>query len=138
MDGWVVANGNITRDSEIASQMMLLVLCKIYDERFTEEDVPLKCRASLQDSDSDIHSRIDVLFNATKAKYDDVMEISERIEFDGKTLGGVIGRLQRFSLINTDRDCIADAFEIFVGKSIKERGAIFYATQCHPNDDCSN
>lgn len=42
--GWIVANGNITRDSEIASQIILLILCKIYDERFTEGGNLLKFR----------------------------------------------------------------------------------------------
>lgn len=124
--GWIVANGNITRDSEIASQIMLLILCKIYDERFTEDVSPLMFRASLKDSDDDIRFRIDTLFNATKSKYDDVIESTDKIEFDGKTLRGIIGRLQRFSLINTDRDCIADAFEVFVGKSIKEKEGQFF------------
>lgn len=124
--GWIVANGNITRDSEIASQIILLILCKIYDERFTESGNLLKFRVSLEDSDKEIVSRVSSLFNATQSKYDDVIENTDEIKFDGKTLRGIIGKLQNFSLINTDRDCIADAFEVFVSKSVKEKERQFF------------
>lgn len=124
--GWIVANGNITRDSEIASQIILLILCKIYDERFTEGGNLLKFRVSLEDSDEEILSRINSLFNATQSKYDDVIESTDEIKFNGKTLRGIIGKLQNFSLINTDRDCIADAFEVFVSKSVKEKEGQFF------------
>ena len=124
--GWIVANGNITDDRTIASQMVLLILCKIYDERFTEVDKNLEFRATLLDTDDEIKQRIDNLFLATKAKYDDVIQDNDIIEFNGKTLRGIIGRIQSFSIIDTERDCIADAFEVFIDKSVKESEGQFF------------
>lgn len=124
--GWIVANGNITRDEDIASQIILLMLCKIYDERFTSMKDNCQFRATLSDSDNEIKDRIDKLFIATQNKYNDVILPTDRIEFNGKTLRGIIGRLQRFSIIKTDRDCIADAFEVFINKSVKESEGQFF------------
>ncbi|MCD8297639.1 MAG: N-6 DNA methylase [Prevotella sp.] len=124
--GWIVANGNVTRDDEIAAQMMLLILCKIYDERFTEKNSNLEFRASLDDTDEEIEIRIKKLFKATKGKYNDVILNDDEIKFDGNTLRGILGRLQKYSIVNTDRDCIADAFEVFVGKSVKEKEGQYF------------
>lgn len=124
--GWIVANGNVTRPDNIASQMILLMLCKIYDERFTHSSEHVKFRASLSDADEDIENRINQLFHATKAKYHEVISDTDSIFFNGRTLRGIIGRLQSFSIIGTDRDCIADAFEIFIDKSVKESEGQFF------------
>lgn len=124
--GWIVANGNITRDEDIASQIILLMLCKIYDERFTSIQDNCQFRATSSDTDNEIKDRIDKLFLATQNKYNDVILSTDRIEFNGKTLRGIIGRLQRFSIITTDRDCMADAFEVFINKSVKESEGQFF------------
>ncbi len=124
--GWIVANGNVTRDETIAEQMIFLMLCKIYDERFTEYDELCCFRALLSDTDADIHARILSLFESTKSKYEDVFDESDSLEFDGKTLRGVVGRLQRYAILQTERDCIADAFEVFIGKSVKEAEGQFF------------
>ena len=124
--GWIVANGNITRDEDIASQIILLMLCKIYDERFTSIQDNCQFRTTSSDTDNEIKDRIDKLFLATQNKYNDVILSTDRIEFNGKTLRGIIGRLQRFSIITTDRDCMADAFEVFINKSVKESEGQFF------------
>ncbi|PAF50315.1 N-6 DNA methylase [Helicobacter sp. 13S00477-4] len=124
--GWIVANGNITRDDEIASQMILLMLCKIYDERFSESDKNCEFRATLQDSDEDIENRIKKLFIAIQVKYEDVITSKDQILFNAKTLRGIIGRLQSFSIIQTERDVMADAFEVFIDKSVKESEGQFF------------
>ncbi len=118
--GWIAANGNVSRDEIIASQIILLILCKIYDERFTPLDENCKFRATLSDKDEEIKQRIDALFLATQKKYSDVILSNDSILFNGKTLRGIIGRIQSFSILKTDRDCIADAFEIFIGKAVKK------------------
>lgn len=124
--GWIVANGNVSRDDIIASQVILLILCKIFDERYTPASESLMFRATISDTDDEIKKRIDTLFNKTKQMYDDVIETNESIQFDGKTLRGIVGRLQRFNIIQSDRDCIADAFEVFIDKAVKESEGQFF------------
>lgn len=124
--GWVVANGNEVRDEVIASQIILLILCKIYDEKFTPVNDNLMFRATLTDSDEAIKERVQRLFQQTKEKYNDVITEEDKITFDGKTLRGVIGRLQKYNMIESDRDCIADAFEVFIDKAVKESEGQFF------------
>ena len=55
-----------------------------------------------------------------------VCENNDLISFDGNTLRHIIGKLQNFCLIETDRDIITDAFEVFTGYSLKgEQGQFF-------------
>lgn len=125
--GYIVGNSvGVNRDESIAKEMINLILCKIYDERFTAKESIVQFRAPNSEKHEDIAKRINKLFAKVKAKYDDVLEESDQINLDGKTLKYIIGKLQNFCLIETDRDIIADAFEVFTGYSLKgEQGQFF-------------
>lgn len=118
--GYVVGNSvGVNRDEIIAKEMINLILCKIYDERFTKPCDMVTFRASEGDTDKEIKDRIDKLFSSVKAKYKDVLNKEDLISFDGHTLRYIIGKIQNYCLIDTDRDTIADAFEVFIGESLK-------------------
>ncbi len=125
--GYIVGNSvGVNRDEAIARQIIHLILSKIYDERFTRMDDMVTFRASEADTDAEIKDRIDSLFNRVKMKYKDVLDENDAIDFDGHTLRYIIGKIQNFCLIDTDRDTIADAFEVFIGGSLKgEQGQFF-------------
>lgn len=124
--GWIVANGNITRNDTIASQMIILLLCKVFDEKFTKIKDKCEFRVSLSDNDEDISNRINSLFTKTKNLYSDVLSDNDHIEFNGKTLRGIIGKIQSFKIMDTERDVMADAFEVFIDKSVKESEGQFF------------
>lgn len=124
--GWIVANGNVTRDEAIASQMIILLLCKVFDEKFTKITDKCEFRVTLQDTDDDIFNRINTLFIKTKKLYSDVLTDTDKIEFNGKTLRGIVGKIQSFKITDTERDIMADAFEIFIDKSVKESEGQFF------------
>ncbi len=118
--GYIAGNSvGVNRDEAIAKEMIHLILCKIYDERFTKMDDMVTFRASECDSDQEIKERIDTLFLKVKTKYKDVLDEADTIDFDGHTLRYIIGKIQNYCLIDTDRDIIADAFEVFIGGSLK-------------------
>ena len=125
--GYIAGNSvGVNRDEAIAKEMIHLILCKIYDERFTRMDDMVSFRASESDTDEEIKKRIDGLFLSVKTKYRDVLSESDTIDFDGHTLRYIIGKIQNYCLIDTDRDIIADAFEVFIGGSLKgEQGQFF-------------
>ena len=125
--GYIVGNSvGVNRDEVIAKEMIHLILCKIYDERFTRMDDMVTFRAAEADTDQEIKERIDRLFLGVKNKYRDVLDKSDYIDFDGHTLRYIIGKIQNFCLIDTDRDTISDAFEVFIGDSLKgEQGQFF-------------
>lgn len=125
--GYIAGNSvGVNRDEAIAKAMIHLILCKIYDERFTKMEDMVSFRASECDSDIEIEERIEKLFLKVKTKYKDVLIGEEKIEFDGHTLRYIISKIQNFCLIDIDRDIIADAFEVFIGASLKgEQGQFF-------------
>ena len=115
-----------TRDEVLAQQLINLIFCKIYDERFTEPNDIVKFRASIQEDPEKIKKRIDALFNEVKRKYRDVLNDQDNISLDPNSLFYVIGELQDYCLIDVERDIISDAFEVFIGHALKgEQGQFF-------------
>jgi type I restriction enzyme M protein len=115
-----------TRDEVLAQQLINLIFCKIYDERFTEPDDTVKFRASIQEDPDKIKKRIDALFHEVKRKYRDVLNDEDNISLDPNSLIYVIGELQDYCLIDVERDIISDAFEVFIGHALKgEQGQFF-------------
>ncbi|BCZ18230.1 hypothetical protein NHP190003_15120 [Helicobacter sp. NHP19-003] len=125
--GRIVANSTgVNRDEQIAKEMILLILCKIYDERFTANDKMVRFRASVDESDKEVRDRIDELFADIQQKYDDVLNKQDTITFDSKTLKLVVGKLQNICITETDRDSVGDAFEVFIGYSLKGSQGQFF------------
>lgn len=125
--GYLVGNATgTTRDEFIAKQMINLILCKIYDERFTAPEALVDFRTTISDTNQKVRERIDKLFKKVKAKYRDVLDETDKIEFDDESLRHVVGKLQKFSVTECERDVVSDAFEVFIGYSLKgEQGQFF-------------
>ena len=109
----------ITRDEVFAQQLINLIFCKIYDERFTKPNDIVTFRAGVNESEADVKNRIVSLFDNVKKQYSDVIDISDTIVLDDKSLTYVVGELQLYSLQASSRDAVGDAFEVFIGPSLK-------------------
>ncbi len=117
---YLAANAvGITRDEIFAQQIINLIFCKIYDERFTKPDDTVKFRAGFGEKNSEIRNRIRLLFEHVKNQYSDVIEKNDEILLDDNALTYCVGELQIFCIIESERDAIADAFETFIGPSLK-------------------
>ncbi|EGO7722004.1 restriction endonuclease subunit M [Enterococcus faecalis] len=117
---YLAANAvGITRDEVFASQIINLIFCKIYDERFTRPEDTVQFRAGIGESYEKVRSRVVKLFEKVKRQYNDVIEVSDSIQFDAKSLTYVVGELQLYSLQESSRDAVGEAFEIFIGPSLK-------------------
>lgn len=124
---YLAANAvGITRDEVFASQLINLIFCKIYDERFTKPDDTVKFRAGLNEPDEDIRERILELFEKVKKQYNDVISIADAITLDAKCLKYIVGELQLYSLKDSSRDAVGEAFEIFIGPSLKGAQGQFF------------
>ena len=108
-----------TRDEVLAQQIINLIFCKIYDERFTEQDEMVTFRAGIDEKPKDVKKRILDLFGKVKRKYKEVLDESDVINLDDKSITYVIGELQNYCLIEAERDIISDAFEVFIGHALK-------------------
>lgn len=108
-----------TRDEVLAQQLINLIFCKIYDERFTEPNDIVTFRAGVDEIPIDIKGRILDLFEKVKRKYKEVLDENDNINLDANSVSYVVGELQNYCLIEAERDIIADAFETFIGHALK-------------------
>ncbi len=108
-----------TRDEVLAQQLINLIFCKIYDERFTEPNEIITFRAGIDENVEDIKNRILELFDKVKRKYKEVLDNSDTITLDANSIVYVVGELQNYCIIEAERDIIADAFETFIGHALK-------------------
>ena len=112
-------NVGATRDEYLAQQLINLIFCKIYDERFTEPDDMVSFRAGVDEESKVIQARILDIFGKVKRKYKEVFEDSDTINLDANSITYVVGELQNHCLVEAERDIIADAFETFIGHALK-------------------
>lgn len=108
-----------TRDEELARQLINLIFCKIFDERFTPQNETITFRAGVDEDPNIVKERINKLFEKVKGKYTEVLDFSEKISLDARSLVYVVGELQNYCLIDAERDVIADAFETFISGALK-------------------
>ena len=117
---YLAANAvGITRDEVFAQQLIDLIFCKIYDERFTKHDDVVTFRAGTGEKDAAVKKRIAELFKKVKSQYDDVLDTSDAITLDARSVAYIVGELQLYSLQASTRDAVGDAFEVFIGPSLK-------------------
>ncbi|MFY9227944.1 MAG: N-6 DNA methylase [Candidatus Microsaccharimonas sp.] len=108
-----------TRDEVLAQQLINLIFCKIYDEKFTKPDEVVTFRAGVDESSIEIADRIKLLFNSVKAKYTEVIDFNDTISLDDKSIKYIVGELQNYCITDAERDVVADAFETFIGYALK-------------------
>ena len=108
-----------TRDEVLAQQLINLIFCKLYDEKFTAPDQIVKFRAGVSESSKEVEKRILDLFNEVKTTQPEVFDEQDSITLDTNSIAYVVGELQNYSLMNSSRDVVADAFETFIGHALK-------------------
>lgn len=124
---YLAANAvGITRDEVFASQIIDIIFCKIYDERFTKPDDTVKFRAGINEDDEAVRKRILELFERVKRQYNDVIDVADSIILDAKVIKYIVGELQLYSLKDSSRDAVGEAFEIFIGPSLKGAQGQFF------------
>jgi type I restriction enzyme M protein len=120
MRNFLAANAvGITRDEVFAQQLINLIFCKIYDERFTKPDDMVTFRAGVDEEPKDVRDRIVTLFDLVKKQYSDVIEWSDSVQLDAVSLTHVVGALQQYALTACERDAVGEAFETFIGPALK-------------------
>jgi len=115
-----------TRDEELARELINVIFCKIYDEKFTKPNDILEFRAGLDEDKNAVKQRIEKLFEKVKAKYNAVIDVGEKINLAAGPLYYVVGELQKYCLIESHRDVIAEAFETFIGYALKGAQGQFF------------
>ena len=108
-----------TRDEVLAQQLINLIFCKIYDERFTLPDDEVTFRAWIWESPNIVKNRVLSIFDKVKKQYSEVLWADDVINLDANSIVYVVWELQNYCLIEAERDVIADAFETFIWHALK-------------------
>lgn len=112
-------NTGITLDNEFVIQIINLIFCKIYDERFTKPEEIVSFRAGIEEDEKSVAKRIRTIFEHVKGKYPDVFDTNDTITLSDTSVAYITGELQQYCLIESERDVIADAFETFISPSLR-------------------
>lgn len=108
-----------TRDESLAKEIINLILCKLFDEKYTKPNDIVQFRAGINESSEEVGNRIKKRFNETKQTYGDILENEDKISLDDDSIKYIVGELQNYCLIDVERDIVSDAFEVFIQKALK-------------------
>ena len=115
----------ITRDEKITEELIKIVLCKTYDEKFKAENEYLDFyhEANLYEETA---KRLNNIYTQVKEKYCEVFKKDDEIKLDAKSISYCVSQLQRYFLTSSDRNVISDAFETIIGHSLKGSQGQFF------------
>lgn len=121
------SNTNISRREKLGNEMIRLIFCKIWDEKYELDSLP-KFRAGFEEDPKEIKKRVEQLFEIVKRELvqNGVFDQNEEIKLDDRSVAYVVGELEQYSLLRTDKDVVGDAFEVFAeSKLVGEKGEFF-------------
>ena len=121
---YLYSNSNIPRAERLGAEMIRILFCKIYDEIHNKEDKEFILMSG--ESEYEVGKRVKQLFEKVKESYKDVFDKEEKIRLDNKSIKYVVDRLQNYTLTETERDVINEAFQVFWGTGLRgEKGQFF-------------
>ncbi len=116
----------ITRDVALAEQVLNIVFCKLFDELNTGPEEVVSFRAAAGDAEEEVADRVRGLFDQVIARYRDVFDSDASLNVDASSLAHIVGELQNYSLMDSDRDAVGEAFEVFVGPTLRGAEGQFF------------
>ncbi len=126
MRAYVAAHSvGTTRDEVIARELVKIVLCKTYDEKFKAEDDYVDFYYKIN-NDEETAKQIKKIYIEVKQKYDEVFEDTDEILLDNKSISYIVSQLQHISLTKSSRNVISEAFETIIGYSLKGSSGQFF------------
>jgi type I restriction enzyme M protein len=114
-----------TRDERLAEQLIFLLFCKIKDEKDGSPEDPVIFQLKHPDG-SDLLKRILNLFYQLKNQYKLMFEDKDELIIDELTLKSVVESIEKYSITKANRDVIGDAFEVFIGPSLRGNKGQFF------------
>ncbi len=112
-----------TRSKEIIN----LLLCKLVDEISKDSEDILDFSIRNEENEDLLFNRIYNFFeDNVKSRYNDIINENEHVGLSANLVYIVVQELQNYSLVQSSKDILSDAFEIFVSKVLKEAGGQFF------------
>jgi len=127
MRGFIAANATgTTRDETILNELMSILICKIYDERYKSDDDFLEFIVINNDEKATAESIRNIFENKVKLKYPDVFNVAEKIDLKDDIITYIVAQLQKFSITESSHQVISDAFESIVSYASKGSQGQFF------------
>ncbi len=115
-------------DTRTRSKVIVnLLLCKLVDEinKAPEDEVSFCVKEN--ETEKVLLERIQNFFkNNVKSKYPNIFGKNETISLNEDLVYLIVKELQHISLLQSSKDILSDAFEIFVSKILKDEGGQFF------------
>ena len=110
-----------------SKEIINLLLCKLVDEISKAPHNVLDISIRGNETKQELFERIQVFFQTNvKEKYPDIFEDNEQINLNQDLVYLIVEELQNISLLESSKDILSDAFEIFVSKMLKDEGGQFF------------
>ncbi|NVM16336.1 MAG: N-6 DNA methylase [Candidatus Lokiarchaeota archaeon] len=111
-----------------SKEIINLILCKLVDEKNNSTPNSVMAFSIRNDEEShELLARLKLFFKDNlKNKYKDIIDENENINLNKELVVLVVEKLQNISLLNSSKDVLAEAFEIFVSRLLKETGGQFF------------
>ena len=110
-----------------SKEIINLLLCKLVDELNKSPDDEIEIYIRERETEQELLERIQTFFRLNvKKKYPDIMGENEQLTLNKDLLFIIIKELEHISLLESSKDILSDAFEIFVSKILKDEGGQFF------------
>jgi len=111
-----------------SKEVINLILCKLVDEKNNSSpDSVMSFSVRKREESAELFARLRLFFKENlKNKYKDIINENEDINLNEELVVLIVEKLQLISLLDSSKDVLADAFEIFVSRLLKEAGGQFF------------
>ena len=111
-----------------SKEVINLILCKLVDEKNNSSADSVMTFSIREGEEShDLLDRLKLFFKENlKNKYKEIINENETISLNKELVVLIVEKLQNISLLDSSSDILADAFEIFVSRLLKEAGGQFF------------
>ena len=110
-----------------SKEIVNLLICKLVDETQASDDDYLEFCIREKETPEQLGNRIQLFFTKiVKKKYGEIIGEDEKLNLNQDLIYLVIEELQNISLLQSSKDVLNDAFEVFVSKILKDEGGQFF------------
>jgi type I restriction enzyme M protein len=111
-----------------SKEIINLILCKLVDEKNNSSPNSVMVFSIRKGEESnELLDRLKLFFKENlKNRYKDIINENENINLNKELVVLIVEKLQNISLLDSSKDVLADAFEIFVSRLLKEAGGQFF------------
>lgn len=127
MRGFIAANATgTTRDENILNELIAILICKIYDERYKSLNDYMDFIVINNDEKETANRIKDIFNNKIKQKYPQVYQENESITLSDDIITYVVAQLQKYSITGSSHQIVSNAFESIIGYASKGSQGQFF------------